>query len=59
MHSGQPSGLGQVGQVAADGLQGDAEMRGKPFDRDLALAARDVEYLGMPECLRHIRFFRL
>ena len=59
VHPFQPPGFGEVGQVAADGLQGHAEMRGQPVHGDLAVAADDVENLRMAECLGHVRFFRM
>jgi hypothetical protein len=47
MHAVKVACIGKVGQVAPDRLQGYAEPLGEVFDNHAALAARDVQYLGL------------
>ncbi len=49
MNTGQMPGLGQFGQVSADGLLRDAEILGQRFDADPALAAGDIEDAGLAQ----------
>ena len=44
---------GEVGEVAPHGLERDVEVAASPLDRDLALAPRDVEDLGVAKRLGH------
>ena len=47
------TGIGQFGQIAADGLDRDVEPLGQIFDHDLALGPGDFQNVGLAECLRH------
>lgn len=51
MHTLQPARLGQIGQIAANGLKRHAEMQGQFVDRYLAIAAGDFENLWLTKTL--------
>ena len=55
MHALELAGIGELGEVAADGLYRDVEPFREVLDHDLALAARDLEDVGLAKRLGHGR----
>ncbi len=49
----EDAGVGELGEVAPDGLNRDTEMRGKAVDGHLPVAAGDVEDLALAKGLGH------
>jgi hypothetical protein len=53
MHPVEVAGIGQIRQVAPDGLQGHVKALRQVLDGDPALVARNLQDLGLPETQRH------
>ena len=49
MHPFQTPRIGKIRQIPANGLKRHVKMPGKPLDRNLAFAARDLKNFGMAE----------
>jgi len=45
--------VGQLAEIAADRLDRDVEARREVLDDDLAFAARDFQYVGLPKAVGH------
>jgi hypothetical protein len=56
MHPVKVPGIGKVGKIAADGLQGHIETVGQILDHHPPFGAGKFEDFGLPEVERHVPF---